>query len=96
MDLRYILFGFASLGLIYFAIYRFVFNRFFNWKMIHSIWFPMAVAVFGIYAVISTLLLYDPTAFTDLAAILTGMIFFPPVILFFIAYFVDRALRKSR
>ncbi len=88
--------GFASLGLLYFALYRFVFYRYFKWKMIHSIWIPMAVAIFGIYAVISTLLLDDPTAFTDLAAILTGMFFFPPVILFFIAYFIDRAMRKSR
>lgn len=96
MDPMLIIAGYASLGLVYFALYRFVFHRFFKWKMIHAIWLPIAVAIFGVFTVVSILMIDDPSAWTDLGAIIAGMVIFPPVILFFIAYFVDRAMRKSR
>jgi len=88
--------GYASLGLIYFALYRFVFHRYFRWKMIHSIWLPIAVSIFGVFAVISILMMDDPTAWTDLGAMVAVIVIFLPVILFFIAYVIDRTVRKSR
>lgn len=96
MDPMLIIAGYASLGLIYFALYRFVFNRYFKWKMIHSIWLPIAVAIFGVFTIISILMIDDPSAWVGLGAVIAGFVIFPPVILFFIAYFIDRALRKSR
>ncbi len=38
----------ASTGAIYYVLYRVVFHQKLKWKMIHSIWLPIAVALFGI------------------------------------------------
>lgn len=91
------LLGFASSGAIYYVLYRVVFHQKLKWKMIHSIWLPIAVALFGI--VIAAGLLMQPMtggSMADLAAIVTLMVFLFPVVIFFVLYFVFSLVDKRK
>jgi hypothetical protein len=91
------LIGIASSGAIYYVLYRVIFHQKLNWKMIHSIWLPIAVAIFGI--VVAVGLFTQPVtggSMADLAAIVTLMVFLFPVVIFFVLYFVFSLVDKRK
>lgn len=74
----------ASLGAIYYVLYRVVFYQKLKWKMIHSIWLPIVVILVGV--VIAAGLLIQPAtggSMAELAAIVTLMVFASPALVFF-------------
>lgn len=87
----------AASGAVYYVLYRVIFHQKLKWKMIHSIWLPIAVALFGI--VVAVGLLMQPMtggSMADLAAIATLMVFLFPVVIFFVLYFVFSLVDKRK
>ena len=92
-----ILLSIAASGVVYYILYRTVFHQRLKWKMIHSIWVPIAVALFGI--VIAAGLLMQPDtggSMADLAAIVTLMVFLSPVVIFFVLYIIFYLIDKRK
>jgi hypothetical protein len=92
-----ILISIAASGAIYYGLYRVIFHQKLKWKMLHSIWLPLAVALFGI-VVAGSLLMQPQTggSMGDLAAIVTLMVFLFPVVIFFVLYFVFYLVDKRK
>lgn len=87
----------ASSGAIYYVLYRVVFHQRLKWKMIHSIWLPIAVTLFGI--VIAAGLLMQPMSggsMADLAAIVTLMVFASPALVFFAISLIAGLIDKRK
>jgi hypothetical protein len=87
---------FAMIGVVYFLLYRFLFNQVFKWKMIHSIWLPLLVSVFSIVLAIIMFTSKDQTGWNDLAAIATLMVFNFPVLGFFISFGIDALITNKK
>lgn len=90
----------ASSGAVYYVVYRIIFHQRLKWKMIHSIWLPLAVTGFGI--VVALGLVMQPGSggsMGDLAAIVTLMVFASPAFVFLmislVVSFIDK-LKKSQ
>lgn len=88
--MRYdLLFLFASVGAIYFFLYRFLFHKVFKLKMIHSIWLPLVIEVLLIgYALYVAFFPQPAGSWSDLISIVMLIFYSPPVIVFFILYFI--------
>jgi len=91
---NYVFFGFALIGVAYFLLYRFVFHVYFKWKMLHSIWLPLAVTVFSLIVAASAF--FDTTGWGDLIAIVSIMLFNAPVVAFFILFGLDALLSRKK
>jgi len=91
---------FVLSGVAYFFLYRLVFFNKLKWKMLHSIWIPLAVSLF--FTVFGIILLNSPSvggSFNDLAGIIVLIYFNIPsavyLLLFIIYHFIDKkALKK--
>jgi hypothetical protein len=92
----FVFLGYASIGAAYFVIYRFLFNRAFKWKMIHSIWLPIAVSILSIVFAASLFASNDTTGWADLGAIITLMLFNFPVAVFFILFAINAVLSRKK
>ncbi len=99
MDFRtsMVFLGFASIGAVYFFLYRAIFFHRLKWKMIHSIYIPIAVSIFSVFLLYST---KDLDGFGPLAGVISFMILNFPVALYLILlvvyYFIDvRKAKKS-
>lgn len=88
--------GYASIGAAYFIIYRFLLNRVFKWKMVHSIWLPIAVSLLSIILAASLFASNDTTGWGDLGAIITLMLFNFPVVVFFILFALNAFLNRKK
>ena len=96
MDATMILFfEFALIGVVYFVLYRFLFNNVFKWKMIHAIWLPLIVSALSIILAIYLFAQKDTNGWGDLAAIASLMIFNFPVVGFFICFGIDALITKK-
>lgn len=73
--------GFASIGGLYFVLYRFLFYKQFKWKMIHSIWIPLLVSLFSVFIFFSY---KDLDGFGSLAAVISVIILNAPVVVYLI------------
>lgn len=77
----------AGSGVAYYVIYRHVLVAKMKWKMIHAMWLPIAVALFGIiYAMVYSQQPHPGVYMPALAVVGILVIFLTPVILFFILY----------
>lgn len=84
-------------GAIYYFLYRRVFHQKLKWKMIHSMYLPMAVAMFGIgYAAVFLMQPQPGVYMRDLAAVGILIFFLTPVLIFFILYFVFNLKDKRK
>jgi hypothetical protein len=85
MELRIFLVmaGFASLGALYFTIYRVILFKKLKWKMIHSIWIPLLVSLFSVFIFFSY---KDLDGFGSIAAVISLMILNFPVGLYLILF----------
>ena len=88
--MRYdLLFLFASFGAVYFFVYRFLFHKVLKWKMIHSIWLPLVIEALLIGFVLWVAIVPQPAgSWSDLISIVMLIFYSPPVIVFFILYFI--------
>lgn len=88
--MRYdLLFLFASFGAVYFFAYRFLFHKVLKWKMIHSIWLPLVIEVLLVgYALYVAIFPQPAGSWSDLISIVMLIFYSPPVIVFFILYFI--------
>jgi hypothetical protein len=97
--MRYdLLFLFASFGAVYFFAYRFLFHKVLKWKMLHSIWLPLVIEVLLIgYALYVAIFPQPAGSWSDLISIVMLLFYSPPVIVFFILYFIyaKRDQRKA-
>jgi hypothetical protein len=91
---------FVLSGVAYFFLYRLVFFKKLKWKMLHSIWIPLAVSLF--FTVFGIILLSSPSvggSFNDLAGIIVLIYFNIPsavyLALFLIYHFVDKKALKT-
>lgn len=91
---NYVFLGFALIGVAYFLLYRFVLHVYFKWKMLHSIWLPLAVMVFSF--VIAASAFFDTTGWGDLIAIVSLMLFNAPVVAFFILFVIDALVSRKK
>jgi hypothetical protein len=76
-------------GAAYYALYRVVFHQLLRWSMIHSIWIPIAVAVWGVVMFIRGLGIEENSAYdwiTNFAALMNLMMILFPVFVFFVLY----------
>lgn len=86
--------GFALIGVAYFFFYRLVLNRYLKWKMLHSIWLPLAVSVLSLFL---GFVAYQSTGgWGDLVAIVLVLMFNYPVVAFFLLYFGDLLLFRRK
>lgn len=90
----------AGSGVVYYVLYRQVLVAKLKWKMIHSIWLPIAVALFGIvYAIVYNSQPHPGVYMPSLAVVGILVVFLSPVLIFFILYAIgahrDRHHPKS-
>lgn len=79
----------AGSGVVYYVLYRQVLVAKLKWKMIHSIWLPIAVDLFGIvYAIVYNSQPHPGVYMPSLAVVGILVVFLTPVLLFFILYFM--------
>lgn len=90
----YVFIWFALIGVAYFLLYRFVFHRYFKWKMLHSIWLPLAVVAFTIVIAVSSF--QSTGGWGDLIAVVVIMLFGAPVVSFFFLFFLDMLLSRKK
>lgn len=87
---------FASVGAIYYVIYRFLFHKVFKLKMIHSIWLPLALEVLlignAIWVAVTPL---APGSWSDIISMVMLLFYTPPVIVFFVLYFIFNSRDKK-
>ncbi len=80
---------FASVGAIYYFLYRFLFHKVFKLKMIHSIWLPLVLEVLlignAIWVAVTPL---APGSWSDIISVVMLLFYTPPVIVFFVLYFI--------
>lgn len=83
MDLRtsLVFLGFASIGAVYFFLYRAIFFNRLKWKMIHSIYIPIMVSLFGVVMFYST---KDLDGFGAIAGVLSMVLLNLPVVVYLI------------
>ena len=97
MELRtYLVFaGFASIGALYFILYRFLFYKQLKWKMIHSVWIPLLVSLFSVFLFFAY---KDLDGFGSLAAVISVIILNAPVVIYLILFgiFSMKDARASR
>jgi hypothetical protein len=91
---------FASFGAVYYFLYRFLFHKVFKLKMIHSIWLPLLIEALLIGFVLWVAIVPQPAgSWSDLISIVMLIFYSPPVIVFFILYFIfakrDRQVLKN-
>lgn len=88
--MRYdLLFLFASFGAVYFFAYRFLFHNVLKWKMIHSIWLPLLIEALLVGFALWVAIVPQPAgSWSDLISIVMLIFYSPPVIVFFILYFI--------
>jgi len=80
---------FASFGAIYYFAYRFFLHKLLKLKMIHSIWLPLIIEALLIGFVIWVAVVPQPAgSWSDLISIVMLIFYSPPVIVFFILYFI--------
>lgn len=81
----------ALSGVVYIGLYRVVFYHQLKWSMVHSIYLPIAVALFGIgYAIVYSMQAHPGVYMPNLAVVGILVVFLTPVILFFILYAILR------
>jgi len=92
---------FVLSGVAYFYLYRLVFFKKLKWKMLHSIWIPLAVSLF--FTVFAFILLNTPStggSFADLAGVIVLIYFNIPtvvfLVLFLIYHFIDKKALKMK
>jgi len=90
----------AGSGVVYYVLYRHVLVAKLKWKMIHSIWLPIAVALFGIvYAIVYNSQPHPGVYMPGLAVVGILVVFLTPVLIFFILYAIgayrDRHLPQN-
>lgn len=92
---------FVLSGVAYFYLYRLVFFKKLKWKMLHSIWIPLAVSLF--FTSFAVILLNTPStggSFSDLAGVIVLIYFNIPtvvfLVLFLIYHFIDKKALKTK
>ena len=90
----FVFLAYALIGVAYFLVYRFVFNQYFKWKMIHSIWLPLAVSAASI--VLAVLAFTSAGGWGDLVAVVLVMIFNTPVVAFFILFGLNALFTRKK
>ncbi len=75
--------GFASIGVLYFILYRFLFHKQLKWKMVHSIWIPLLISLFSVFLFFSY---KDLDGFGSLAAVISVIILNAPVVIYLILF----------
>ena len=79
----------AGSGVLYYVLYRQVLYAKLKWKMIHSIWLPIAVALIGVgYAVVYQMQPHPGVYMPGLAVVGILVVFLTPVLIFFGFYLV--------
>lgn len=80
---------FASVGAIYYVVYRFLFHKVFKLKMIHSIWLPLVIEALLIGFALWVAVVPQPAgSWSDLISVVMLLFYTPPVIVFFVLYFI--------
>ncbi len=92
----FVFLGYASIGAVYFIVYRFLLNPIFKWKMIHSIWLPIAVSLLSIAFAAFLLASKNMAGWADLGAIIVLMLFNFPVVVFFILFALNAYLGRKK
>jgi ABC-type phosphate transport system permease subunit len=97
MDLRtsLVFLGFASIGAVYFVLYRVVFFSHFKLKMIHSIYLPLLVTLFSLFVFNSA---RNLDGFAAIAGALALVLLNLPVVVYFILLIIYLVLdgRKKK
>jgi hypothetical protein len=91
---EFVFLAYALIGVAYFLIYRFVFNQFFKWKMIHSIWLPLVTTLISI--VFALIAFNTAGGWGDLAAAAVLTVFNLPVIAFFVLFGLNALLFRKK
>jgi hypothetical protein len=88
MDTLFVVYGTMALaGIVYFALYRLIAFKIFKWKMLHSIWLPLAYAlVFTGYGIslLSTPWFGNNRSFMSIVGVMIELNF--PVLVFFLLF----------
>ncbi|MEI7667719.1 MAG: hypothetical protein WCI62_01840 [Erysipelotrichaceae bacterium] len=84
----------SLIGILYFGLY-FLLHKVFKFRMIHSIWLPLAVSAFAWIVGIGAYL-DKSNGWGDLIAIAVVVIYNIPVVTFFISLLVYRLVSKEK
>lgn len=91
---NFVFLAYALIGVAYFLVYRLIFNQYFKWKMIHSIWLPLLVSASSI---VLAILAYNSTGgWGDLAAFAILTIFNTPVVAFFFLFWINSLFTRRK
>jgi hypothetical protein len=84
----------SLIGILYFGLY-FLLHKVFKFRMIHSIWLPLAVSAFAWIVGIGAFL-DKSNGWGDLVAVVVVVIYNIPVVVFFICLLVYRLVSKEK
>jgi len=90
----FVFLAYALIGVVYFLVYRLVFNQYFKWKMIHSIWLPLIASAISIALAVMAFNTAD--GWGDLAAVAVLTVFNLPVISFFILFGINSLFTRRK